>query len=901
MLNITEKNHEDLITLKHGVNVFHDALIKVKEGETRFHVTDETGSVPDYDLVYTANMLLFPEQVRALILKMTNGGSTYAPFLAYNEADEENLCLDFLKQFNRIELLGADEYSIVFARLALKYTDYPIYFTDDRFTWFIEDSDRMHKVDSHPEEHDKTTLRVTNSPFDMGYTKRDFSTLSSVAAFQNLFVWQAFTSGKEGPFKYTELVLTQIAGIGGILSGISMVGRASAGRGFKTFLQPGCTRYPEDLLCRYFHIDPKPDDATEENTITIKDLAVFTTSWYCCQFPANFDESILDDKFAEEMNEYAQAVIGDSKCLGVLARGTDYVTNNLGDDRVHARPAHMIPEIKKWMQENDYKTIFLATEDKDIYDAFLKEFPGKVRVIAQERHSVSEMKEKDATLIYEFEKKLNSGKAYEDALEDTTVNYFYALYILSKCDAFMCSGQCNGWDVVRSFNKGKFEKEYKFTVGIDKASSGRAVGGAILSGKSFMYTEDSYHAIGIRLVFKEKVDPKCLQKAVDQAIVANPWSVYGIFEEDGSFFYHTKLTKIIQVKESGWEDMPNIGGKDAEGHLLSVFCKGCEVIVAAFHGLTDGKGLMDFSEEMLRGYVAYAAGNSYNPKPNDSKDLNAEPFEVASEAADKMKLPKMPAGKGDFIDKAPFLIQKGFEGEDIKPSHYLIKADAAEYMKLAKNCKVRPAALLAAAYGKAVVRVMGNTQVKSKVAIPVDFREALDIPGTFRNCAMPPVIIDIEPEILNGELGDVALKVQDILTQRTSKAAGVMAVKAMADMFSQMPKLPYKQAAGLFAGFSNGPVFTYNASYVKRIEENEYTGLIDGIYPLYPSTGSQTVLEMIALPDHFCISMNQGGETQQYADAFCDILSENGVTCNIAETLHGNPGYIELRESEGWK
>ena len=108
-------------------------------------------------------MLLYPEQVRALILKMTNGGSAYAPFLTYNEEDEENLCLDFLKQFDRIELEGADEYSVVFTRMALKYTDVPIYYTDDRFTWFIEDNERMHKVDSHPEDHEKTTLRVTNS------------------------------------------------------------------------------------------------------------------------------------------------------------------------------------------------------------------------------------------------------------------------------------------------------------------------------------------------------------------------------------------------------------------------------------------------------------------------------------------------------------------------------------------------------------------------------------------------------------------------------------------------------------------------------------------------------------------------------------------------------------------
>ena len=900
MLNIVEKNNEELIILKHGVNVFHEALCKVKDGETRFHVTDETGAVCDYDLVYTANMFLFPEQVRAVILKMTNGGSTYAPFLTYDEEDEENLCLDFLKQFNKIELESADEYSIVFTRLVIKYTDVPIYYTDDRFTWFINDNNRMHKVDSLPKEHDKTTLRITNSPFDMGYTKRDFSTLSSVAAFQNLFFWQAFTAGKKGPFKYTQVVLTEITGIGGILSIMSMVDRSSAQRGLKAFLQPGCTRYPEELLCRYFHINPKPNDATDDNTITIKDLAVFTTSWFCCQFPANFDESVLDDKFAEEMNEYAEAVIGGKKTLGVLARGTDYITTHLGDDRVHARPVHMIPVIKEWLVEGGYEKIFLATEDKDIYETMLKEFPGKVIVIAQERHSVSEMKDKDSTLIYEFEKKLNSGKAYDDALEDTTVNYFYALYILSKCDAFMCSGQCNGWDVVRSFNKGRFEKEYKFTVGIDKTSSGRAIGGEILSAKSFMYTEDSYYSIAIRLSFKENVDASCLQKAVDQALVTIPWSLYGIYEEDGAFFYHNKLTTIMQVKESSWEDLPVIGGKEAEGHLIGVFYKGRDVIVSAFHGLTDGNGLMSFTGELLRGYAAYIRGDSYNPTLKISEDVNAEPFEEAAKEAEKMQLPQIPAGKESFMDKEPFLIQKGFEGQDM-PCHYLIQADASDYMKLAKTCGVRPAALLAAVYAKAIIKVMGNTQLKEKVAIPVDFRDALGIPGTFRNCAMPPVMIELEPETVNGKLGEIAVKIQKILTDRTSKVAQVMAVKTMADMMGQMPRLPYKEAAGLFANFSNGPVFTFNASYIQRIEENEYSSLLDSIYGIYPSTGAMTVLEMIALPDKFCISMNQGGQTKDYADAFCEILSENGVACQINETLHGNTGYIELREFEGWK
>ena len=50
MLNIVEKNNEELTVLQHGANVFHEALELVQEGEIRFHVTDKNGNVPDYDL-----------------------------------------------------------------------------------------------------------------------------------------------------------------------------------------------------------------------------------------------------------------------------------------------------------------------------------------------------------------------------------------------------------------------------------------------------------------------------------------------------------------------------------------------------------------------------------------------------------------------------------------------------------------------------------------------------------------------------------------------------------------------------------------------------------------------------------------------------------------------------------
>lgn len=124
----------------------------------------------------------------------------------------------------------------------------------------------------------------------------------------------------------------------------------------------------------------------------------------------------------------------------------------------------MVPTIQEWMEADGYDRIFLATEDKDILKQMRDEFGKKVIVVAQERHSVSEFK--PGQVISEFEKETFSPDEYDEKVEDTTINYFYALYLLSRCDSFMCSGQCNGWDVVNDFNGGQFQRCFKFAVGV---------------------------------------------------------------------------------------------------------------------------------------------------------------------------------------------------------------------------------------------------------------------------------------------------------------------------------------------------------------------------------------------------------------------------------------------------
>ena len=736
MLSILEASREELTTLNHGPNVFHDALAKVLEGEVRFHVTDPEGKAESYDLAYTDNMLLFPENVRGVIFKMTNGGVVYAPFLHYDEEDTETLCLDFLKQFHRIEIESVDEYSLGVARVALKYTDINVYSPDSRILWFFGDSDRVQVTEGLSTEQDKTTLRMTSSPFEMGYARRDWSYISSVAAFQNIFLWQAFTEGKKGPFRYIEVVLSRMSGIGAILANMSMASNAGAQRGLTAFLRPGCTRYPESLLCRYFRIHPKPADAAEDNSIVLGELiAVFATSWYVLQYPASFDESILDEQFAADIREYADAILGGKKTLGVLARGTDYKTANLGADRSHATAEQMITVIKEWIEEDGYEKIFLATEDKENLDKIKAAFPGKVLAVSQERISISDLEKQGATLIYEYEEKANQGQAYIDALEDTTVNYFYALYILSRCDSFLCSGQCNGWETVRSLKGGEFLRERKLQVAFEgdpfvekwkeirPVTAGMFAKGTYLTNRAFYMT--------CRFDMAEQVSHEAIKKAWDKTTAIYPYVTYAEATRNRRLVFLENPLPFV-IEETGEVIEPY----ERSGNFHSVtFCYLDKVLwMYVDHVPYDGTGFKAVLETFFYYYYCALDGKEY-PVPEGvftekdgvvpGQDTDAY---LMSDAID----PK--AMMSAFGRSDSFEIKEALRGEAFSTREdcrgYCISIRSDEFMEYAGSVQGSPMSLLAVFLAKAMQKVHPENTLPLEIMAPVSVRKVMGNPNS---------------------------------------------------------------------------------------------------------------------------------------------------------------------------
>lgn len=415
----------------------------------------------DFDIFYLDNnddiepIELYPAYVK---------GPHMATYHTYDETNKETLYLDFLDGLQHLEFEEVNEYTIVLTNVVLSFTNMDVYCADSRILWFVPKNERLHVEEELPELPAEETLYVQKQ-FKTGLEGQGFNRLSATYAFHNIFFFQWMLDCRElSQFKYATVDMGETGGIASILAYNKRYNRVFARFGLKLICRTDrIGRYRTEMIDKYFSLGLVANDATDENTLVVPHHLILVKTKCVYGAKSVTDASILAERFKNEMDEYYDELFAGKKTLGVLIRGTDYISTGLKGERLMATVPQMLPTIQEWMEEDGYDRIFLATEDKDILKQMRDEFGKKVIVVAQERYSVSEFK--PGQVISDFEKETFSPDEYDEKVEDTTINYFYALYLLSRCDSFMCSSQCNGWDVVNDFNGGQFQRCYKFQVG----------------------------------------------------------------------------------------------------------------------------------------------------------------------------------------------------------------------------------------------------------------------------------------------------------------------------------------------------------------------------------------------------------------------------------------------------
>ena len=453
-----ERNYR---TLALGPDLFHRALECVLLGEKRFHVKNQNGE--DFDLLYTDNQSWAESSLEYPDSPLFHQDPLYPPYIFYDEHDEGKLCLDIFEGFKSVWFQEISEYTVVLTGVLLSQTNISILWKDERIRWFYPNEERIAVIWEEPDSSDEQTLKVINT-FHASAFVCDFITMDPVVLFHHVFVWQWLTKLPMDKVRYAEILVARSEGIGSILTVYARTSHFLERFGIEVTLQSGSSRYADHIIGQYFNIRLTPEDSDETNTIYITNYySLLFTKMLRYSTGHDFSASNLNPRFLSEMKEYGDVVFADKRMLGILLRGSDYIASGMSGASAPVTVESTLPKIREWMEEEKYDGIFLATEDRDILDKMLSAFPGQIRVISQERYSITDFSRENVTTISELDKKRHPEKEDYDAfVEDSLANYFYALYLLSRCESFMYSGQCGGIVMAKALKPEGFKRLWCF-------------------------------------------------------------------------------------------------------------------------------------------------------------------------------------------------------------------------------------------------------------------------------------------------------------------------------------------------------------------------------------------------------------------------------------------------------
>ncbi len=446
MLRIKEYDHNNNYRkLKNDPQVFHNALRYVLKGEKRFHVGE--GKEEDFDLVYQDNDARAKKDHNFPDSDFFYSEIIFPPYLQYDENDMDRIDLSILNGHEEIFFEETNEYSAVIASLALKHTKMRVTFKDDgfrRFPWIREAVQSAKPLTENALYVQKWYYPIFEDP----------DRFSTTGLFHAMFLLQWVSDLPKQQLKYICFSIRKTEGIGSILASYNLVAQAFEKYGLKVFIEPDCTRFSSEMLAKYFVLGNVPEDSDETNTAYVQCFNSFVLNFEVQRNNSIIDLKMLQPGFVAQMKEYADAVLGEKKVLGVLLRGTDYTVANFAGSFHPAPIEECIRIVDERIREHGYDKIFVATEDSYYLERMIMAFPGKVIAVSQERHDVSEFT--DVRYISDLEKKQYRGDAYYASVEDTTVNYFYAMYLLSRCESLVSNCMCNGVKIASSFNRGSY-------------------------------------------------------------------------------------------------------------------------------------------------------------------------------------------------------------------------------------------------------------------------------------------------------------------------------------------------------------------------------------------------------------------------------------------------------------
>ena len=172
-----------------------------------------------------------------------------------------------------------------------------------------------------------------------------------------------------------------------------------------------------------------------------------------------YENIFFSDSVKKEIDVKFDMLFREKRVLGVLCRGTDYISTKPHGHPVQPDPTAVIEKAKEMMDSNNCEKLFLATEDQNIYELFTASFGEKLLSLSTERYKntgsrlLNYISENSELLVQNpSEEKYRKG-----------FDYAVTIGLLSRCTCLV-AGKTSGTLGALLLNK-EYENVYLFDLG----------------------------------------------------------------------------------------------------------------------------------------------------------------------------------------------------------------------------------------------------------------------------------------------------------------------------------------------------------------------------------------------------------------------------------------------------
>lgn len=405
----------------------------------------------------------------------------------------------------------------------------------------------------------------------------------------------------------------------------------------------------------------------------------------------------------------------------------------------------------------------------------------------------------------------------------------------------------------------------------------------IRAGETFLYRKDGTESQVFEIRMKENVNQNCMTRAAKLAYRRYPYFKSRFKVIDGGVFL---CENHVSPPPARARKLRPLGGSTTSKNLLDItFYKNC-IYISFHHAMCDGRGIMLFIKTLLYYYLNFRYPHNNVRIPDVRlvgegmlRGETADPVADGNLTFDKSKVYQ--------ADRTAFAIPQVQTGADAggESWRYEMTFDVNEVMKVCKANNCTPAILMTIMMQRGVKALNPEAAEQILCSMSCDWREAIGLPNTFRNCVSSIYLPygQTEQEMTTHELGTHFRSLIARQKETDSARASASVMKMMSDMLDSLGSYEKKQE--VVTGFTSKPINSFICSYTGRANMGDAEKYIESMH-VYSSGTKGISLQMMSVGETFTVDFLQNFLDRMYADAFIAEAQKLGLKVECSDVIN---------------